>query len=317
MLSFVADGGWRLSSRILPHSVSPRATRRRTGQSAESDMKGTARDPARRAEATPRGAPVDEWLASLSGQGALGALLSPSPEEQVRRGYGHTLREIAQQPVTWIETAVRMRGLAPSGRGEPRRRRRRRLHRLGELDLRRGVRGPVPAARSRRSRLGRAGGPHPDPPGDLPAPDRPVPRGLARPLGQQPREPRRRGLAAREPSPGPAPLHHLQPRRRPRHVLPGPPRRPDDRPRREDGRPQPRDDQQLHEPGPRRARPRRRIPRPARRAPSGSRGPPPPCCRSGPTPSPRPRGAASARSSTSAAAAASAPPARPRSRCWR
>jgi tagatose-6-phosphate ketose/aldose isomerase len=56
---------------------------------------------------------VDEWLASLSGQGALGALLSPSPEEQVRRGYGHTLREIAQQPVTWIETAARMRGLLP------------------------------------------------------------------------------------------------------------------------------------------------------------------------------------------------------------
>ena len=91
---------------------------------------------------------------------------------------------------------------------------------LGELGLRRGVRGPVPAARPRRPRLGRAGGPHPDPPGDVPAPDRPVPRGLARPLGQQPREPRRRGLAAREPAPGPAPLHHLQPGRRPRHVLP-------------------------------------------------------------------------------------------------
>jgi tagatose-6-phosphate ketose/aldose isomerase len=56
---------------------------------------------------------VAEWLASLSGQGALGALLSPSAEEQVRRGYGHTLREIAQQPVTWLETAARMRALPP------------------------------------------------------------------------------------------------------------------------------------------------------------------------------------------------------------
>jgi tagatose-6-phosphate ketose/aldose isomerase len=61
----------------------------------ESDMKGT----------------VDEWLASFPETGVLGDLLSPSPEEQVRRGYGHTLREIAQQPLTWIETAARMRGL--------------------------------------------------------------------------------------------------------------------------------------------------------------------------------------------------------------
>jgi len=53
----------------------------------------------------------DEWLASLSEKGAIGALLSPSPEEQVGRGYGHTLREIAQQPVTWMETAARMRRL--------------------------------------------------------------------------------------------------------------------------------------------------------------------------------------------------------------
>lgn len=54
---------------------------------------------------------VDEWLASLAGHGALGPLLVQSSDEQVRRGYGHTLREIAQQPVTWIETAARMRGL--------------------------------------------------------------------------------------------------------------------------------------------------------------------------------------------------------------
>jgi tagatose-6-phosphate ketose/aldose isomerase len=56
---------------------------------------------------------VDEWLASLSGGGALGALMAPPLEEQLRLGYGHTAREIGQQPVTWVETASRMRGLLP------------------------------------------------------------------------------------------------------------------------------------------------------------------------------------------------------------
>jgi tagatose-6-phosphate ketose/aldose isomerase len=56
---------------------------------------------------------VDEWLASLPHRGALGDLLAPAPEEQLRRGYGHTLREIAQQPVTWTVTADSMRGLQP------------------------------------------------------------------------------------------------------------------------------------------------------------------------------------------------------------
>ena len=51
---------------------------------------------------------VDEFLASLAGASALGALLGHPAEEQVRQGYAHTLREIAQQPVTWIETASRM-----------------------------------------------------------------------------------------------------------------------------------------------------------------------------------------------------------------
>ena len=56
---------------------------------------------------------VDEWLASFPGQGPLGDLLSAPPEEQLRRGYGHTLREIAQQPVTWNATADSMRALQP------------------------------------------------------------------------------------------------------------------------------------------------------------------------------------------------------------
>ncbi|HEY8232475.1 MAG: SIS domain-containing protein [Burkholderiales bacterium] len=51
---------------------------------------------------------VDEFLASLAGASELGALLGHPAEEQVRQGYAHTLREIAQQPVTWIETASRM-----------------------------------------------------------------------------------------------------------------------------------------------------------------------------------------------------------------
>ena len=56
---------------------------------------------------------VDEWLAALAGPGALGGLLGTPREEQLRRGYGHTLREIVQQPITWIETAARMRERAP------------------------------------------------------------------------------------------------------------------------------------------------------------------------------------------------------------
>ena len=76
-------------------------------------MNGTDQPPT--PEGDPRGvalpSSVDLWLASLPETGVLGHLLSPSPDEQVRRGYGHTLREIAQQPLTWIETAARMRGL--------------------------------------------------------------------------------------------------------------------------------------------------------------------------------------------------------------
>lgn len=79
-------------------------------------MNGTVqRTPA--SESDPRGvafpSSVDEWLGAIQGAGALGTLLAPSPEEQVRRGYGHTLREIAQQPLTWVETAARMRALLP------------------------------------------------------------------------------------------------------------------------------------------------------------------------------------------------------------
>jgi tagatose-6-phosphate ketose/aldose isomerase len=49
---------------------------------------------------------VDELLASLAGAGEIGRLLRPPGEEQLGRGYGHTLHEICQQPVTWRDTAA-------------------------------------------------------------------------------------------------------------------------------------------------------------------------------------------------------------------
>jgi tagatose-6-phosphate ketose/aldose isomerase len=54
---------------------------------------------------------VDDWLRLLAGAGGeVGTLLAQPPEEQGRRGHLHTLREITQQPYTWIETA---RNVAP------------------------------------------------------------------------------------------------------------------------------------------------------------------------------------------------------------
>ena len=41
-------------------------------------------------------------------------LLERSPQEQVSRGYFHTLSEICQQPSTWITTCQQMRGLVPA-----------------------------------------------------------------------------------------------------------------------------------------------------------------------------------------------------------
>ncbi len=83
-------------------------------------MNGTAQPSHGRASGADGGdaptlpASVDEWLAALASvPGELGALLRPSWAEQLERGYGHTLREIGQQPVTWLETAARMRGLVP------------------------------------------------------------------------------------------------------------------------------------------------------------------------------------------------------------
>ena len=56
---------------------------------------------------------VDGWLALLARQTRdVGRLLAASPDEQDRVGSRHTLREIAHQPATWLETAERVAGRA-------------------------------------------------------------------------------------------------------------------------------------------------------------------------------------------------------------
>jgi D-galactosamine 6-phosphate deaminase/isomerase len=51
-----------------------------------------------------------EWLRTLAQRQAKAAeLLAKSPEEQQRLGYSHTLREICQQPSTWMQTCGLMR----------------------------------------------------------------------------------------------------------------------------------------------------------------------------------------------------------------
>ena len=53
---------------------------------------------------------MTDWLARIDPTTEIARLLGRPGEEQRERGYEHTLREICQQPVTWIETA---RALAP------------------------------------------------------------------------------------------------------------------------------------------------------------------------------------------------------------
>ena len=66
-----------------------------------------------RSELRPQAPLLGRGLDRVSpGRGTLGALLSLPSEDQARLGYGHTLREIAQQPVTWLETADRLDGHA-------------------------------------------------------------------------------------------------------------------------------------------------------------------------------------------------------------
>src|ERR1700693_4339278 len=55
-----------------------------------------------------------EWLRTLSkSQPKAEELLARTPEEQRRLGYFHTLREICQQPATWMQTCSLMLSCAP------------------------------------------------------------------------------------------------------------------------------------------------------------------------------------------------------------
>lgn len=51
---------------------------------------------------------IDAWLARLAAVTAFAPLLEVSRAAQRERGYGHTLREICQQPLTWPRTAAMM-----------------------------------------------------------------------------------------------------------------------------------------------------------------------------------------------------------------
>jgi tagatose-6-phosphate ketose/aldose isomerase len=56
---------------------------------------------------------VNDWLGSLAAlPGEVGSLLSTPPVGPDGNGYDHTLREICQQPATWLETAARVAGAA-------------------------------------------------------------------------------------------------------------------------------------------------------------------------------------------------------------
>jgi D-galactosamine 6-phosphate deaminase/isomerase len=51
---------------------------------------------------------IDAWLSELTSQNELGRLLALPPQQREAAGYGHTLREICIQPLTWKDTARRL-----------------------------------------------------------------------------------------------------------------------------------------------------------------------------------------------------------------
>ena len=56
---------------------------------------------------------IQRWMTRWAGDApAVAALLSCSQDEQISAGYGHTLREIGQQPATWLDTAARASAVA-------------------------------------------------------------------------------------------------------------------------------------------------------------------------------------------------------------
>ena len=59
--------------------------------------------------------PQADWLQTLSKSQPIAAeMLARSPEEQHRLGHFHTLREICQQPSTWIRTGELIQQSAPA-----------------------------------------------------------------------------------------------------------------------------------------------------------------------------------------------------------
>jgi D-galactosamine 6-phosphate deaminase/isomerase len=73
------------------------------------DHPGPNRHPAPADLDPPLSASVEPWLASLAGATRdVGRLLDATPDEQERVGTLHTLREIGQQPSTWLETTARV-----------------------------------------------------------------------------------------------------------------------------------------------------------------------------------------------------------------
>lgn len=64
---------------------------------------------------SPVSLPESEWLRALAKRQSKAAeLLAKSPEEQQRLGYFHTLREICQQSITWLQTCELMQRRTPA-----------------------------------------------------------------------------------------------------------------------------------------------------------------------------------------------------------
>jgi tagatose-6-phosphate ketose/aldose isomerase len=53
---------------------------------------------------------IESWLSDLTAQVSEFAVLQPQPGHARTTGYYHTLREICQQPLTWLDTSARMIG---------------------------------------------------------------------------------------------------------------------------------------------------------------------------------------------------------------
>ena len=53
---------------------------------------------------------IESWLSDLTAQVPEFSVLQPQPGHAGTAGYYHTLREICQQPLTWLDTSARVVG---------------------------------------------------------------------------------------------------------------------------------------------------------------------------------------------------------------